>query len=97
VHLAGLELPPDRPVRLWVADEMRYGLLPVTRRVWSLRGTRPLCPVQPRYQWAYLCGAAEVGGQARVEFVYYPTVDLECSQRFLEQLGAREPGATHVV
>jgi hypothetical protein len=30
VHLAALALPPDRPVRLWVADEMRYGLLPVT-------------------------------------------------------------------
>jgi transposase len=33
VHLVALDLPRDRPVRLWVADEMRYGLLPVTRRV----------------------------------------------------------------
>jgi transposase len=97
VHLAGLKLPPDRPVRLWVADEMRYGLLPLTRRVWSLRGTRPVCPVHPRYQWAYVYGAAEVGGQAQVEFLYCPTVNLECSQRFLQQVAAREPGATHVV
>jgi transposase len=97
VHLAALELPPNRPVRLWVADEMRYGLLPVTRRVWSLRGVRPVCPVHPRYQWAYLYGAAEVGGQAHVEFLYCPTVNLECSHRFLQQLAAREPGATHVV
>jgi transposase len=97
VHLVALELPHDRPVRLWVADEMRYGLLPVTRRVWSLRGVRPVCPVHPRYQWAYVYGAAEVGGQAHVEFLYCPTVNLEHSQRFLEQLGAREPGATHVV
>jgi putative transposase len=97
VHLDALELPADRPVRLWVADEMRYGLLPVTRRVWSLRGLRPVCPVQPRYQWAYVYGAAEVGGQAQAEFLYCPTVNLECSQRFLQQLAAREPGATHVI
>ena len=97
VHLVALNLPPERPVRLWVADEMRYGLLPVTRRVWSLRGLRPVCPVYPRYQWAYLYGAAEVGDQARVEFLYCPTVNLEHSQRLLQQLGAREPDATHVV
>src|SRR5689334_12926513 len=44
-------LTPRAAVRRWVADEMRYGLQPVTRRVWSLRGLRPLCPVHPRYQW----------------------------------------------
>ena len=96
-HLVGLDLPADRPVRLWVADEMRYGLLPVTRRVWSLRGTRPVCPVNPRYEWGYAYGAAEVGGEARVEFLYSPTVDLEFSALFLKQVGAREPSATHVV
>jgi transposase len=97
VHLGALELPPERPVRLWVADEMRYGLQPVTRRVWSLRGTRPVCPVQPRYQWGYVYGAAEVDGQAQAEFLYCPTVSLEGSHRFLRQIAAREPEALHVV
>jgi transposase len=32
-----------------------------------------------------------------VEFLYSSTVDLEYSGRFLQQVGAREPGATHVV
>ena len=50
--LARAFLPPDRPVRRWGADQMRSGLLPVVRRVWSLRGSRPVCPVYPRYQWA---------------------------------------------
>ena len=76
---------------------MRYGLLPLTRRVWSLRGTRPVCPVNPRYEWAYVYGAAEVGGEARVEFCYSSTVDLQHSRLFLQQIGAREPGATPVV
>ena len=90
VHLAALKLPPDRPVRLWVADEMRYGLLPVTRRVWGLRGVRSVCPVHPRYEWAYVYGAAEVGGQAHAEFFYFPSVNLQWSQLFLQQLGAHD-------
>lgn len=73
----------------WVADEMRYGLQPVTRRVWSLRGRRPVCPVHPRYQWAYLYGALEVGGQGHAEFLCCPTVNLDYSGRFLEQGGPR--------
>ena len=97
VHLRGLQLPPERPVRLWVADEMRYGLQPLTRRVWSLRGLRPVCPVQPRYQWAYLYGALEVGDPGHAEFLCCPTVNLDCSRQFLEQVGAHDPQATHVL
>jgi hypothetical protein len=76
---------------------MRYGLLPVTRRVWSLRGVRPVCPVHPRYEWAYVYGAAEIGEQAHAEFFYCPSVNLQWSQLFLQQLGAHDPEATHVV
>jgi hypothetical protein len=46
--LSDLKLPAGQPVRLWVADEMRYGLQPVTRRVWALRGQRAVAPVHPR-------------------------------------------------
>ena len=63
--LAALKLPASRPVRLWVADEMRYGLQPVTRRVWALRGIRAVAPVHPRYQWGYVFGALQVGGDIR--------------------------------
>ena len=38
-----------------------------------------------------------MGGQARVEFFYSPSVTLEWRQLFLEQVGACEPDATHVV
>ena len=38
-----------------------------------------------------------MGGEARVEFLYSPTVNLGHSELFLQQLGAREPDATHVV
>jgi transposase len=95
--LAALRLPASRPVRLWVADEMRYGLQPVTRRVWALRGQRAVAPVHPRYQWGYVFGALQVGGTSAAEFFYCPTVDLESSRTFLRQVAAREPDATHVV
>ena len=35
---------PVQPVRVWVLDEHRYGLLPVLRRVWGRRGVRVHAP-----------------------------------------------------
>lgn len=32
------------------------GLLPITRRVWAPRGTRPAAPVDRHYQWLYVYG-----------------------------------------
>jgi transposase len=49
--LTGLALPAHRPVRLWVLDEMRYGLHGFTRRVWGLPGHRAVAPTQQKYQW----------------------------------------------
>lgn len=46
--LMDLELPRDRPLRLWIYDEARYGLAPVTRRMWTTRGTAVVCPVNKR-------------------------------------------------
>ena len=94
--LQDLGIEMDRKVRIWVADEMRYGLQPVTRRVWSLRGTRVVVPVEPRYEWGYCYGAMEVDG-AGAEFFYTPTVNLECSGLFLSQIGNIDPEAVHVV
>src|SRR5688572_744586 len=55
-----------RPVRLWVLDEHRYGLLPVIRRCWSLKGVRVHVPYATRYQWGYLHEALEVDGEHKV-------------------------------
>ena len=37
---------PAQPVRLWVLDEHRYGLLPVIPRVWARRGVRVQCALR---------------------------------------------------
>ncbi len=41
---------------MWAQDEHRLGLLPVTRRVWSPCGQRPVANVDRRYQWLSVYG-----------------------------------------
>jgi transposase len=94
--LSKLKIEKGRPVRLWVVDEMRYGLQPLTRRVWSLRGTRVVVPVCPAYEWGYLYGALQVAGGGS-EFFYSPKVNLDCSRLFLNQISRRDPAAFHVI
>jgi len=94
--LMDLELPRDRPVRLWIYDEARYGLAPVTRRMWTTRGTEVVCPVNKQYKWGYVFGALQVGG-AGCEFLLSPTVSKEADRSFLEQISRRDPDAMHVV
>ncbi len=86
-----------KPVRIWVADEHRYGLIPVVRRCWSLRGLRAVAPYRTKYQWGYLYSALEVDGRNEAEFLCLPRVGLEMSQLFLEHLAARDPQAEHIV
>lgn len=76
---------------------MRFGLQPVTRKVWALRGEQPVAPNDPRYQWGYTYGALEVGGSGDAEFLHTPTVNLEASACFLRQIAAADPGSHHVI
>ena len=82
-------------MRLWVVYEMSIGLVRQPRRVQGLRGVRPTVPVE-RHEWLYMYGAMEVG-RAWAEFRYMPTVNLDCNQDFLAQIGAHDPAASSVV
>lgn len=94
--LINLQLPINRPVRLWIYDEARYGLAPVTRKVWTTRGSEVVCPVEKRYQWGYVFGALQIGGGG-CEFLLSPTVNKEADRHFMEQISQRDPRAMHVV
>jgi transposase len=50
-RLEQLALPKDKPVKIWVADEARFGLHTQSRRCWALRGQRVVIPQQQRYEW----------------------------------------------
>ena len=95
-RLQELALPKGRPVRLWVQDEMRYGLHGFTRRVWGLPGYRPVAPTQQAYQWGYVYGAVGIG-LARTEFFLAETVDQAHELVFYRQVSASDPAAVHVM
>ena len=95
-NLVALNLPPERPVKVWVADESRYGLHAVVRRCWSLKGVRVVVPHQLKYQWGYVYGALEVT-TGKSEFLYLPRVSLPNTLEFLQQISESDPQAIHVV
>jgi transposase len=86
-----------QPMRLWVLDEHRYGLLPVIRRCWALKGVRVHVPYATRYQWGYLHEALEVDGEHRIELLFTPAIDQDIHAAFLKQIGESDPRARHVI
>lgn len=88
---------PAQPVRLWVLDEHRYGLLPVIRRVWARRGVRVHAPYATRYQWGYLHEALEVDGANASELLFTPAIDRDIHALFLQQIADSDPLALHVI
>jgi len=91
-----LNLPKNKPLKLWVYDEMRYGLHPLLRKMWSLVGHRVVAPVNRRYQWGYLFGAIEVGS-GESEFLFTDGVLKEFDRAFLAQISQHDPDCEHVV
>ena len=96
-RLKNLSVGGGKRVRIWVADEHRYGLIPVVRRCWSLSGLRPVVPYQTKYEWSYLYSALEVDGDNAAQFLCLPGVSLELSHLFLAHLSAQDPQAEPVV
>lgn len=94
--LESLALPKDKPVKIWVADESRFGLHTQSRRCWALRGQRVVIPQQQRYEWEYVYGVLEVV-QGGAQFRFLPSVNLNFSRNFLGQIAASDPQAEHVV
>ena len=94
--LTALALPPGRPVRLWVLDEMRYGLHGFTRRVWGLPGHRPVVPTQQKYQWGFVYGAVGVG-LSRTEFLLTETLDQAHRVEFYRPISRGDPAALPVL
>ena len=95
-QLKALKLKPEKPVRIWVQDEGRFGLHTIVRRAWARRGHRLVLPCQRKYQWGYAYGALEIG-TGKSEFAYWDGVDLEITTDFLRQIVKGEPEAQHIV
>jgi hypothetical protein len=79
-----------------VADAARFGLHTQSRRGWALRGQRVVRAREQRYEWEYVYGAVEVV-EGLAEFRYVPSVSLELSGGFLQQIADRDAQAEHGV
>ena len=88
---------PGQPVRIWVLDEHRYGLLPVIRRVWARKGVRVHAPYKTTYQWGYLHEALEVDGAHKVELLFTPSINQDVHAVFLKQIAESNPDSLHVI
>lgn len=88
---------PDKPVRVWVLDEHRYGLLPVIRRVWSKRGVRVHAPYATSYKWGYLHEALEIDGAHDAQLLFTPAINQDIHAVFLKQIAESDPGSLHVI
>lgn len=95
-NLEQLHLPKDRAVKIWVADESRFGLHTQSRRCWALRGQRVVLAQEQRYEWEYVYGAVEVV-EGLAQFRFLPSVSLELTHGFLQQIAESDPQAEHVV
>jgi len=78
-------------------NEHRYGLLPVIRRVWRLKGVRVHAPYKTTYKWGYLHETMEVDGKHSVELLFTPAINQAIHAVFLRQISDAEPGSLHVV
>lgn len=85
-----------RPVRIWIADEARFGLQPCLKRAWVTRGVKAHKNSQIRYQWRYVWAALEVDGTESA-YLYTDGADTEFSLSFLEQISRKDPDSEHVV
>jgi transposase len=67
---------PHKTIEVWTEDEARMGLKPTSRRVWALKGMRPLCNGQMKYRWLYVYGFAEPK-TGRLFHIFLPRVKTE--------------------
>lgn len=88
---------PMQPVRIWVLDEHRYGLLPVIGRVWGMSGVRVHAPYATKYKWGYLHEALEVDGEHANELLLTPIIDRDTHALFLKQIADSDVSALHIV
>ena len=75
-----------RPIKIWFADESRYGLLPNLRRVCTLKGQQnPHKLWQSKYDWSYCYGSLDPV-EGKTVFIQTPSVSLEWTRVFWSKL-----------
>lgn len=91
-HVAELKArAPERVVEVWCEDEARLGLKPIIRKVWALRGNRPIATNHTRYEWLYVYGFVRPA-TGQNYWLLMPTVTTKVMNLALAEF-ARDVGA----
>jgi transposase len=84
------------PIKVWTADESRFGLLTTRRQRLTLRGIKPLAICQHDFDTTYLYGAvAPLAGES--VFLELPYLDTEHFQIFLDYFASRYPESLNLM
>jgi hypothetical protein len=75
---------PDTAVELWAEDEARLGLQPIARRVWAVKGRRPMAGGRAKYQWLYVYGFVHPASGRNLELIL-PAANTDWMARALEE------------
>ena len=82
---------PHGQLEVWCQDEARLGLTPIVRRVWALRGQRPVAHTHTRYAWLYVYGFVRPA-TGQTDWVMLPLVHTAAMTVALAEF-ARDVGA----
>ena len=93
---AALAGSDGKSVHIWSEDEYRMGLWTEIHRVWTVKGMQPIVPFQQKRESEYVYAALDIIGGAAV-VIYTPTVSLEWTRAFLDQVVATAPEGIHVI
>ena len=80
-----------------IADEHRYGLLPVVRRFWGIPGERVVAPYTTKYKWGYLYEVLEIDGAHASKFSFKPSVSKAISADFLREISELDKWSLPIV
>ena len=81
-------------MEVWAFDEHRIGLLPIVRRVWAKKGSRPVRIVETRYQWLYLYGFV-CPQSGRTHWLLLPRMNAALFQQALDDFAQAVGAGRH--
>jgi len=95
-HFVWIAVNTEKPVKLWFADQSRYGLLPNLLWVWTQKRLRPHKLWRSKYEWSYCYGAIDPIEDKTV-FLQTPSMNLEWTRVFLQPIKSAYPEHEDVV
>lgn len=83
-------------LQIWFMDEMRFGMKGVLKKIWAVKGSRPIQIKQQGFKSGYVFGAVNPETGKRVGLVF-SNVDTETFNLFLEMTSESVEKDVHII